>query len=576
MSTTQGAPGFATTQTEELVHKRLGWPAHLFVVCSSWFFLFWLIPYYDGLPEARNNLDAPNEKTRILGMSSIGLYEELHINRVRSNLWWTRDTDLSGRRRSKKDGKDAPRLLLYPAKTPGMSMMLGGLYWLYRKAFADEPPQLYKATYFGRVFGTLLPVWLTSLLFYLVLLRICTVPYIILAGFYVYLLGSTTLPYALTVSSHSFASGMLLVTFAAMAWIPRHVGWRIVTSAIGGFCVGMAFSAEYTAVYTGVFLGLMALLRPPPTPARFAHRPLPQGPVGRGFVWLLSRWHLLVALAASLVPVGAVLWYHKHAFGSYFTTPYHYMVHTAFRQAMERGGFMGYLWPPNFSHIGMTLFSPAFGLFFWTPFLLFFVFGLYYLWRRRAYSFLVPLVLCLGWWFLYNGMVSNPRGGWSVGPRYISNVTPFAMLAAVWGLDRLYKSLGNRITPLVACTAIWSIFHYTPASVLFPHLPTSSEVPQIDVVGAMLAAGLGPSCLFPVPPGWSLLVYGLVLVGVCLYILIAGFQGGRKWWGVTLSTMALALGLMILTQLPEYDYAMREARIDFIKTLIPPAYRWRW
>jgi hypothetical protein len=562
-----------TSMGHVIPERRIGWKTHLFVALCGWFFLFWLIPIFDGL-QGGSGLDAPNEKTRVLGMASIGLFGELHINRARG-LWWTRITDLSGRPRTKADGPNAPSQLLYPSKTPGMSMFLGVMYGVYRRHMTEEPPTLVRATYFARLFGTLLPTWLASLLFYFLLLQVCRSRYVILTGFFGFLLGTTMLPYGLTVSSHSFAGGMLLLSFASLVWCPRGFWLRCVGAAIAGLGIGLAFSAEYTAVLTGVWLGLFALLRTPPLPARWTSRPVPGG-WKTPFVWLMLRWHLLVALAASLLPVAAVMWYHKKAFGSIWNTPYNFMLNPAFRSAMKSGGFLGYNWPPSFEKLLLMWFSPATGLCFWTPVLLFGAWAVWLLFRLKKWHFLVPFVGLMGWWLMYPGLLSNPRGGWSVGPRYISNLIPFGMLAAVWAADQLYMRYGNRMAMLIGLTGVWSILQYAPASVFFPHLPTSAYVPQTEIVGMMVRRGLAPSSLLPISPGWAVFWYAVALLGVCGYVLYGGLRGRDRWQARVSVSLVLVFCVLVLVQLPVMNYEFWMSRVDVFERLIPAAYRYHW
>lgn len=563
-----------TTFMEKPSFERhsLRWPTHCLVGLLSAFFLLWMIPFYDGL-EGAAALDPPNEKSRVMGMVSIALFGELHINRVRSQLWWTRDTDLSGRRRTKADGPHAPRVLVYPSKTPGLSMLLGGMYWLYHTYICSDTPTLFEATYFARLWGALIPTWLGAMLFYILLLQICRTSYMILTGHFVFLLGTTMFPYALTLGSHSFAGSMLLMSFAALWWCPTRIGPRICSAILAGLGIGLAFSAEYTAVFTGVWLGLFALLHRPAVDVR----PALSRPSLKQSIWgfFTARWHLLFALATSLIPVAAVMWYHKQAFGSYWKTPYEFMLHAAFREGMAKGGFLGYLWPPIWKHSFLLFLSSSCGLFFWTPFLIFTFVGLYYLVKHKKYAMLWPMLGMLLWWGMYPGLLYNPQGGWSVGPRYIANLVPFMALLSVWGAERLYMKYGNRVVPLIATTAVWSILHYVPTSMLFPHLPTNAHIPQIDVVLPMLSQGLGPTPLVPISTGWALIWGGVVLTLLCLFLLLSGSRGPRRWWNRVLTCTLLTLAILVLFQLPKHDYIGIDARIDYIKRFVPKSSRWK-
>ena len=563
-----GKPADSFTQTQSL-----RWQHHLFVVLGSLFFLLWFIPFYEALPGSTHSLDAPNEKTRVLGMAAIGIYGELHINRVR-DMWWCRETDLAGRPRKPSDGPYAPKILMFPGKTPGMALMLGPLYGLYRKAFPEKKPTLFEATYFARLFGTILPTFFTCLLFYLVLIRICSSAYVIWSSYFVFLLGTMTYPYALTVSSHSFSNGMLLMAFVAIIWVARNRWVRALTSFVGGIALGLAIASEYSALFTGVFLGFLALYVRPPTPAGYSSRALPKG-WKTGFFWLGNRWHLLVMLLGSCIPVGVVFWFHKVAFGSYTSTPYANLLNTQFFAASQKG-FMGFTWPPKFGLLLQSYFSHTYGLFFWTPFLLFFLPGMYYLWKRyrHGWYWCLCMIGLMGFWTIYHGSQFNPRGGWSVGPRYIANLVPFLALFAAWGADQLTIRYGRLVTPVIAGTAIWSISFFAPTSAYFPHIPDHSKTPIIEVVTAMLREGLTPINILGVSPGWATFVYFSALSLLLFSIAWWGVKGPNRVRVFVLLFLCMSLVYLIQFQLFPIDYNYRENRLDYIRGLIPPNYRW--
>ncbi|HAA57221.1 MAG TPA: hypothetical protein DCE42_20815 [Myxococcales bacterium] len=556
----------------EDVHPRpLQWRHHVFVALASLFFLLWLIPFYEDLPGSSASLDSPNEKTRVLGMASIGLYGELHINKIRSR-WWCRVTDLAGRKKGPQDGPNAPAVFTYPGKSPGMALMLGPVYGLYKKTISRGPPSLFEATYFARLFGTILPTWFASLFFYAFLLAICRSRYVIVVGYFTYMFGSMMYPYAITVSSHSFSNSMLWLVFLLLIAPPRGIFKRISLSFLVGICLGLAIAVEYSAVFTGVFLAIVGLWIRPPLPEKYIQKPLPTGWRSFFFFWGV-RWHLWVIFLGSTIPVGAVMWYHKVAFGSYFTTPYSHLLYAPFRAANAQG-VMGFR-SPTWSHLLHAYILPSYGLLFWTPFLLLVVPAIVMLLRRRGMRFWgLWLFGLISWWSFYNTTMHNPRGGWTVGPRYIANLLPFCFLAAIWAADQLYRRHGNRLTLFLSFTAIWSIIFYALAAVLFPHLPESSNFPFNDILIPMLKRGLAPSNLFHLPPGWAMSIYFVALSLLCAYIAFAGFIGRYKRRAITLLLTSLALAYLMLFQLYSPDYNLQEARYKNIERLIPEQYRW--
>lgn len=555
----------------EMPPHALRWPHHLVVAVLSLFFLLWFIPYYEGLLGASASLDSPNEKTRVLNVASIGLYRELHINRTRG-MWWCRETDLAGRRSRPSDGANAPHLFYYPGKTPGMALMLGPLYGAYRWVFGRKPPTLFEVTYFSRLFGVIIPMLLFAMLFYAVLLHLCASRYVILTGYAVFFLGNVLYPYALVVSSHTFASGLLFALFVAL-WRPARRPWqRAIYSFGAGFGLGLAFGSEYTAVLSGVIIGILGLFIVPPHRLQIPAEGIPSG--WRAY-WhsIAIRWHLGFVLLGSLLPALAVLWYHQRAFGHPFAMPYYHLLNPTF-QHLNQQGFFGYRLP-QFDHLFQTFFSSHYGLFFWTPFLLFALPAFIVLLRRaklRKFGFIL-LLLC-GLWCLYTMVQHSPRGGWTVGPRYIANIVPFLLLAAIWYVDRLYRRFGNKIAILIALTAVWSIVWNAPVSAYFPHLPEHSKFALVEIFATMWRGGLSPMNLLGLSAGWANLIYFGVLTGVCLYVSYAGLIGQTRKYAYATVTLCLLLAALVVFQVYPLDYHYRKERLESIQHLIPAQYRW--
>ncbi len=550
----------------------LSWYHHVVVLGLGFFFLLWFIPFYEGLVGARNNLDSPNEKSRVLGMASIALYGELHINRIRRK-WWCRKTDLSGRPREARDGEKAPSLMVYPAKSPGMALMLAPFFTFYKSYISKGEPTLFEATYFARLLGVILPTWLFSLLFYFVLLRILKTRYVLVTSYFVFLLGTMIYPYGLTLTSHSFAAGMLFFLFLVLVRPSRRPFERLMMSFLGGVALGLAFAAEYTAVLTGIFIAFVGLWRRPPVDLEGGNRRVSSSWWDSFWSFWRVRWHLWVTLAGSLLPVTVVLWYHKVAFGSYWATPYSFLLHTPFRVANSKG-FFGYT-APRWGNLIGTLISSSYGLFFWTPFFLFFFVGLFWLWRYKSLRFLVGWFLALvGWWSFYSTLQFNPRGGWTVGPRYIANIVPFMMLVSAWAADRFYRRYGNRAVFFIATTAIWSILLYAPSGAYFPHLPDHSKMPLLEVIGVMVSQGLTPMNILGLSPGWATAIFFIVLLSICLYIAVAGFSGPNKKYAAATLIVLLLVIYSALFQFYPSNYNYYHRNYHYIEGLIPSQYRW--
>ncbi len=167
--------------------------------------------------------------------------------------------------------------------------------------------------------------------------------------------------------------------------------------------------------------------------------------------WLLKGWKKLswqeqglqlAALGCFPALMGAgLLGYNAVRFGSIWETGYHFA-----------GGAEGFTTPLLWGIAGLTL-SPARGFFWYNPPALLALPG-WFLLRRREHSLSMVLLLvngiCVtafgGWWEWW--------GGWTWGPRFLLPLIPYAMIAALPVIERLWpegQPFGrpHRATPTV-------------------------------------------------------------------------------------------------------------------------------
>lgn len=444
----------------------------------------------------------------------------------------------------------------YSNKAPGSSMLAVPGYVVLRAAtavVADRAPTLAETFWMCRVTTGVLP----SLLFLLLLARYLARLYPGVAGagprratLAIYALGTMALTYSVLFISHQLSA-----VCAGTAWLcaaeviddrTDAEGDRLRTDAGGarrpvgprraarwmlaaGFAAGAAPLCDYQGLFALVPVAVWAsfgLVR-----ARRGLAP---------FAW--------AALGAA-VPIAALLVYHDVCFGGPLTTGYAASQHFAM---YHQRGFLGMDKLRWAALTGSTV-SGDNGLIVLCPALLLAVPGWLVLARRgrrdlAALSAAVAVV-----YLLFISSIIFWRGGWQMGPRYITAMLPFlvpaiaAALVAAWSrppLRALALGLGGV-----------GVVIYAGSIIEFPHFPEKFHNPVWEVTLRLWADGLaGPNLgrALGLPVIASLVVYAGLVLAVWLPALLAHGDGhgesipwrsGRAWaWaGVALAVTATIL-----------------------------------
>ncbi|MFO0602768.1 MAG: hypothetical protein U0324_06310 [Polyangiales bacterium] len=96
------------------------------------------------------------------------------------------------------------------------------------------------------------------------------------------------------------------------------------------------------------------------------------------------------------------------------------------------------------------------------------------------------------------GMMNNWRGGWTVGPRYLTTLIPALAFAALAGLDAIHGSLARdralqRVVTVFAAGATVAAFVTSGlVSATFPHVPEQFGSPFFEMAGPVLRDGFVP------------------------------------------------------------------------------------
>lgn len=306
-------------------------------------------------------------------------------------------------------------------------------------------------------------------------------------------LGAAPLPYSTMMFSHALVAGLLSIAIWAIArqrgggfdhrwtgraqWLKAH-RWDL----LAGFASGWALASEYT---TGIVLvGLL--------------------------LWLASQgWHRAVPFCLAAVPPLLLIPIYSWAcFGSPFILPY--SLNASFPEMKE--GLYAIKWPDPETAFNL-LFSPARGLFFWTPFLIIAGVGYSKLvhsdWRLFWLTYGIPLLHII----VISGRTWDWPAGPTLGPRYLAPILPLLALPCALGVQR-FPRLGMALAGY--SILITTLATLTNASPPFPEHPNplfDLHIPML--LKGQLAPNLGTVC--GLPPWLSVVVYYAIL-------------GGGIWW----------------------------------------------
>lgn len=303
-----------------------------------------------------------------------------------------------------------------------------------------------------------------------------------------YALGSMAMTYSVLFFSHQLAA--VCMASAWMLAIDVADGKRRpIFMVLAGFLAGYAPLADYQALFGAVPIAIHVVYRV---------RKAPWKPV-------------LLATAGALPPIILLLAYHKACFGSPWKTGYDASESFAH---FHQHGFLGITALRREAFVGSFLAADN-GLFALSPWLLIGAPGAVYLWRSHRDI----CVTCLGGVLVYALFISSInfwRGGWGVGPRYITELIPFGLplvcAALVAWRDKPWHLAVAGGLILVAAT------QYLLSTATFPFWPEQFKNPVYDLVFPLL----GDNLVAPNPFGNTIVAivpYLIIGFGLVLYAL---------------------------------------------------------
>jgi hypothetical protein len=384
---------------------------------------------------------------------------------------------------------------VYSNKAPGSSFLAipGYLGLEAVKAVTGGEPTLGEVMWICRITTGVIPTLAFLLLLWRFLGRFAPDVAVRRQAVIAYALGSMAMTYSILFIAHQLSAVCI-----ASAWIlayevaarDRDVRWM----AVAGFLAGAAPLCDYQAAFAALPVAALLAVRLWPRP---------------------DRWRAFgLAIAGAAIPIAALLLYHDAAFGSPFRTGYD--ASTTFAHHHQQG-FLGLTGPRWDAFVGSTV-APDNGLLVFSPWLLLAIPGTVLMWRRGGAAKDVAIVgaaVAL----IYVAFISSIemwRGGWQMGPRYITVMLPFVIPAVAVALaeaDRRGALWRGAALGLVGV----GVVVYALAAIEFPHFPERFPNPIYEVTFRLITDGLAAPNLgnaIGLPPTASLLPYLAILVAV--------------------------------------------------------------
>ena len=425
----------------------------------------------------------------------------------------------------------------YSNKAPGSSMLAVPGY-LVLKAVSGGEPSVAATTWVARFTTGVLPMLAFLWLLWRFLARYAPDPHVRRAVVAAYALGSMALVYSVLFISHQLAAICI-----ASAWM---IGTEVVAGdrtprwmLAAGFLAGAAPLCDYQAAFAGV-------------------------PVAIAIGWRAwrhpDRWRLYaMAAGAAAVPIAILLAYHQACFDSPLRTGYDASQSFAH---FHQQGFLGITelrWEAFYG----SMLAPDNGLVTLAPWLLLAIPGTWLLARDRAHRDVAIVGAAIAAiYVLFISSINFWRGGWQVGPRYITAMLPFVLPAVAATLTHVD---GKRVLRGVALgSVVVGIVIYTTAVATFPHWPDRwvDRNPLYEISFRLLADGHAPYSL-----GWALGLRGLASL-VPYFLVVAAIVGwvlvpARRY--LASGAIALAVAIAIVAAYaafprggPDHDKAYRD------------------
>jgi hypothetical protein len=266
----------------------------------------------------------------------------------------------------------------------------------------------------------------------------------------------------------------------------------VAAMAVAGLLAGAAPLVDYQAVFAAL-----------PVAVYVAARLRPRGPLVRS---------IALAAAGAAPPIALLLAYHAICFGSPWRTGYD--ASTTFA-AFHQHGFLG-ITALRGEALWGSLVGPDNGLVALSPGWLLAIPGGVVLWRRGERAACAIAASAAAIYLLFISSINFWRGGWEVGPRYITAMLPF-LLPPIAALIQDWRSRPVRFGLAAGLLGV-GVAIYVLSSATFPYWPDSVRHPLYDVTFRLLGENLTAPNL-----GRALGVSGILGIVPYLAVALGGF-----------------------------------------------------
>lgn len=391
---------------------------------------------------------------------------------------------------------------LYSSKAPLVSLLAAAGYAVVHPFTGDLSREA--LTRVARAFGDAVPCLAIALIVWRGLRRRLADPVVADLSLVGMVLGSGVLASINVLSGHGIAA---LAPAAALLWArgPPDEQQRARRRRLGGLglLLSAAVGGEYPALLMALPLAALVIA------------------VDRRRDAVL--WLALGALPVVLLVGGA----HTAMFGAPWRTGYGFLENRQYQQVVA-GTLFG-VGAPVPAVLRSVLGSPAVGLWFFSPLLAAGAVAAMVGARRgehrvEARAVLVASVLLL----LFIAGFRGWRGGWSVGPRYVSELIGLWGVPAAVLFDRVALSRPLVARCLLAALVAVGLLHAGVAGMFFPHLSDVFRNPIHEMMLPLVARGFAPSSLplwLGAPPA---LACAACLAVLALPLALALSAGGRR------------------------------------------------
>lgn len=453
---------------------------------------------------------------------------------------------------------------LYSNKAPGTSLLAVPAYLVLKGigVLRGEPPSLAEMTWAFRFSTGIVPSLLFLLLLWRFLGRFAPRPETRRLLIFSYAVGSMAMTYSVLFIAHQVAAVLMGTAYILSVWVaeegrPRKWMW------VAGLCAGAAPLMDYQAAFAGIPLAIYVVYKLAIAGRYDEALHLQSRERGTGKPRGRRDWAALAyAVLGALPPIAFLLFYHDRAFGSPWTTGY------AASETFAHFHQEGFLGMDRFrlEALAGSMVAPDNGLLLFSPMVLLAIPGWFILARKQQWWHLgITLSVAL----IYIGFISSIifwRGGWQVGPRYITAMLPFLLVPIAAALSRAERDWRLR-AGAIALLGV-GVIVYGVSTAVFPHFPEKFSNPVHGLVFRLLADG-------EVAYNAAYLVGLSGLVSVLPYLALLG--GGFYWAACpspdqrrsALVGIALAVLIVALYRLFPSGGAAEERAYEWVRSVMP-------